>query len=365
MTMIDETTLSEALFACANELQVSQVAINRIIGVARDEQMGGRSHGLTTFLRQRSRGRSVFVAAVLVLVVGAMAFPLTRDEGGATNVNAQHLTQLGVVAQGVPAGAVATSNRGATSLLPPTDTSLGPSPAGTPGVAKSSESLKIKSSGAVGLTVANGDVKASLTRLGTFATKDGGFVESTQAIASAQKSANYSNATIVLEVPQRLFTTLVSQVQQVGHATSINVQSGDVTSQYVGLQARLTALDASRTQYLSIMARATTIGDILAVQAQLNSLQSQIEQLQGQMNLLNNEITYGSLTVQLTEASHVVSATSSSGPAKAVRESVAGFVAGFEWLIRIVGPALFVVLLLGALYGLSKFIRRAVRRRGI
>ena len=365
MTMIDESVLSKALQSCANEFEVSAVAMSRIIGVARDESDRHESRGFSTFWRHRSKGRTMLVAAALTIVVAAIALPLARGEVGVPRVSAQQQIPFGTDLQGsVKASSTGSADHGATSLSP----SLGlwsSRIVGTNTAGKSSQSLKIESSGTVGLTVANGQVQASLTRLGMLAARVGGFVESTQAVASAQKSANYSNATIVLQVPQRVFSTLVTQVQQVGHASSINVQSKDVTSQYVGLEARLTALESSRDQYLTIMTRATTIGDILAVQAQLNTLQSQIEQLQGQMNLLNNEITYGSLTVQLTETSHVVSSTRSSGPAKAARESVAGFVAGVEWLIRIVGPALFVVLLLGALYGGARFARRALRRRGI
>ena len=46
-----------------------------------------------------------------------------------------------------------------------------------------------------------------------------------------------------------------------------------MTGQYVDLQARLTALEDSRQQYLTILAKATSIGDILSVQEQLDSIQ--------------------------------------------------------------------------------------------
>ena len=84
----------------------------------------------------------------------------------------------------------------------------------------------------------------------------------------------------------------------------MSTTSTDVTAQYVDLQARINALEASRQQYLTIMAQASSIGDILAVQSQLDTLQSQIEQLQGQLNLLSDETTYATLTVSLSEAGH-------------------------------------------------------------
>jgi hypothetical protein len=366
MTLIDETTLREALHEAAADFEVSREATDRILNEASGADARERARRVPSFVRQRSGGRTALIAAALVLVVGAMSLPLMRDEGrSAKNSNAQHRAASGQTVQGSGFSGNTTKSGSATSLSAATAEKTAVTVTGAQAVATSSHSLKIESSGTVGLTVSNGSVQTSLAKLGSLAKEDGGFVVSTEAVASTQKSANYSNGTIVLQVPQRLFATLVTQVQHVGRSTSINVQSSDVTSQYVDLQARITALDASRRQYLSIMTRATTIGDILAVQAQLNSLQSQIEQLQGQMNLLDNETTYGSLTVRLTEAGHLTSAKHSSGLAKAWRDSIEGFVAGFEWLIRITGPMLFVALLLGALYGVTKFIRRAIRRRRI
>ena len=75
-----------------------------------------------------------------------------------------------------------------------------------------------------------------------------------------------------------------------------------MTGQYVDLQARLAALEASRQQYLTILAKATSIGDILAVQEQLDSIQSQIEQLQGQLQVLTSETSYSTLNVTSTRA---------------------------------------------------------------
>jgi hypothetical protein len=116
------------------------------------------------------------------------------------------------------------------------------------------------------------------------------------------------------------------------------------------------------------MTRASSIGDILAVQSQLDTLQSEIDQYQGQLNVLDNETTYGTLTVSLAEA---VKSTSrpprphqaSSGLAKAWDKSVSGFVAGIEWIIRIAGPLLLVLLCLAGLLFLGRFAWRVSRRR--
>ena len=115
------------------------------------------------------------------------------------------------------------------------------------------------------------------------------------------------------------------------------------------------------------MSHASSIGDILAVQSQLDTLQSQIEQLQGQLNVLNSETTYGTLTIALSETGHAPPpppvAHPSSGLGRAWSAGVGGFVSGFEWLLRIAGPTLFVLLFLAAVAVLGRWAWRATRRR--
>jgi hypothetical protein len=52
-----------------------------------------------------------------------------------------------------------------------------------------------------------------------------------------------------------------------------------------------------------------------------------------------------------------------SGLRKAWNDSVGGFVAGFEWVIRLAGPVLFTLLLLAVLLGLGRLGWRTARRR--
>ena len=216
------------------------------------------------------------------------------------------------------------------------------------------------------LTIGDGALQSALAKLTDLASAEGGFVSSDQAQLGAGSS---STGTIVLRVPQLNFEALVTQVQRVGDATSVTTTAQDVTGQYVDLQARINTLQASRQQYLTIMTRATSIGDILAVQSQLDTLQSQIEQLQGQLNVLNNETTYGTLTVSLAEVGQrhraVPPPQQSSGLGRAWHDGVSGFVSGFEWFIRIGGPLLFVLLCLAALAILGRLVWRATRRRMI
>jgi hypothetical protein len=223
----------------------------------------------------------------------------------------------------------------------------------------------VEETGSVDLTVGKGQLEPVLTRLTNLATAERGFVASTQTQFGDGASTPLSSGSITLQVPQASFGPVVAQAQTFGKVTELTTRGIDVTGQYVDLQARIAALEASRDQYLTIMSKATSISDILAVQAQLDTLQTQIEQLQGQLQVLDSETTYGTLVVSVSErGGHPAPVHHArSGIASAWHGAVSGFAAAFDGLIRIAGPALFVLLCLAALAVFGRLAWRRVRRR--
>ena len=147
----------------------------------------------------------------------------------------------------------------------------------------------------------------------------------------------------------------------------LTTKATDVTGSYVDLESRITSLEASRQQYLTIMAKATSISDILAVQSQLDSLESQIEQLQGQLALLTNQTTYATLTVALHEPAPPGAAhqPTRGGLGGAFDDSVHGFADGVNGLIAAAGPILFAVLLGGLVFVGAKFGWRRWQRHNL
>jgi hypothetical protein len=163
------------------------------------------------------------------------------------------------------------------------------------------------------------------------------------------------------------FSTVLTRAEALGKTSGLTTKATDVTGQYVDLQARISALQDSRQQYLTILAKATTVGDVLAVQQQIDGLQSQIEQLQGQLQLLTSQTTYSTLTVTVNEHTSLPPPAPKrlpeSGLVRAWHASIGGFVTGVEGLVRLAGPVLFALLLLGiALVGGRAVWRRLQRR---
>jgi chaperonin cofactor prefoldin len=227
--------------------------------------------------------------------------------------------------------------------------------------AATGQSALIEETGSVTLLVPGSAIQSDISRLMTVAVANGGFVAGTDTQSASPGSP--AQGTVTIQVPEASFNSVLAQVQGFGKVESLSSQATDVTGQYVDLQAQISALEASRQQYLVIMTKATTVGNILAVQSQLDNLQSQLQELQGQLKVLTNETTYATLVVTLTQRTIVKPPPKpETGLAKAWHSAVSGFVAGCEGVVRVAGPLLFALLLVGALVLLGRLGWRARRR---
>jgi Domain of unknown function (DUF4349) len=221
---------------------------------------------------------------------------------------------------------------------------------------------KIQQTGSLTLTVGRGKLSRTITQLDAIAVSGGGFVANSQ----TQSGAAAASGSVTLQVPVGSFAGVVRRAEALGRVSDLSTKATDVTGQYVDLQSRITALQASRQQYLTILAKATTVGDVLAVQEQIDSTQSQIEQLQGQLQLLASQTSYSTVTVTVGEsAPPPPSPLPESGLVRAWHASIGGFVTGVEGVVRIAGPLLFALLLLGALLAGGRALWRRYQRHNL
>jgi hypothetical protein len=301
---------------------------------------------------------AIVIAAVVALTsAGLVLRPDSKNSGGSTAALDSH----GV--SGIATPSLPSQNQGFLGVQFSAVTQDGKLVERTQSTNKASKNTtlasKVVSTGTISLSVSSGRIDDAITHLTTLAARQGGFVASSRVIAGT--SGSPARGVITLRVPQRRFSALVAAVQKVGRTTSVVTNSTDVTSQYVDYESQISALMASRAQYLSIMAKATTINEILAVQAQLNTIEVELQQLEGQRNVLDNEAAYGTLTIKLNQ--HSGSIHVRSGINRAWTQSVSGFVTGFEGLVRALGPALFALLCLIAIWLVGRPAWRASRRR--
>jgi len=423
MTMIDDDTLAGLLAQAANAIDAPEAGAARILERAlATPESGQNGEAATAPVTELARVRAqrlgavarahrvLSVAAVLVLALaiagGASWLDHSPTSGGPTAGSSALGAPAPLKAASVPstttpgfasAGAEGAGSTGGTAVngaIPVTGSSAGGTPqlgsgVGVPNTSQATttplapttapaasavvpglnQSSRIEQTGSLSLTVGKGALGKTMSELTFLADAVNGFVASSQTDSGALAPTGTASGSITLQVPEASFATVVKKAQALGTTEALSTKATDVTSQFVDLNARIAALQASRQQYLTIMAKATSIGDVLAVQAQLDTIESEIEQLQGQLNVLSNQTTYSTLTVLVSEQAprghHHKAPGHRSGLATAWHNSVHGFVIGVEGLVRLAGPALFVLLcgLVVVLGGRAGW--RRYRRRGL
>ncbi|HEU5034939.1 MAG TPA: DUF4349 domain-containing protein [Mycobacteriales bacterium] len=220
---------------------------------------------------------------------------------------------------------------------------------------------RIVKTGELDLEVHKGDVTRVLTRLTALAALERGYVADSRTI----EGGGAPSGMVTLRVPVASFDDTVNRARGYGSKVlSLETSAQDVTSRYVDLGARINALQKTRATFLTLLSKATTIGETLAVQQRVSDVQTQIERLQGQRKVLANQSALSTLTVTVNQRVAAVAAPHhESGFVRAVDRSVSRFVRGVEAIVGVIGPILLALILIVLAWLGGRLGYRLLRRR--
>lgn len=201
---------------------------------------------------------------------------------------------------------------------------------------------RIIKNGEIGIEVP--DVTLALAQVRALAQDLEGYVGGSQA------GTRDEAATLTLRIPADRFEDALARLHELdGDVVLETTNEQDVTSTVVDLEARIANLQASETQYRSLLSKAVKIEDILAVQTRLDDVRGQIEQLQGQHKELSGLADLSTLNVTLIPSA-LQQAAGSWDPGKTVADAFAALVAvgqgvgnGAIWFVVVWLPALIVL----------------------
>jgi hypothetical protein len=106
---------------------------------------------------------------------------------------------------------------------------------------------------------------------------------------------------VTLRVPVDRYEDLLTGAGAVGEVRRRDITTQDVTAEFTDLESRLRHARAQERFYLGLLEEAAGVSDAIAVQQQLEGIQSTIEQLQGRRTLLDDRTSFSTLTVELLE----------------------------------------------------------------
>lgn len=220
---------------------------------------------------------------------------------------------------------------------------------------------KVISNASLLIEVEQGKFQIAFDRARGFADKFGGYVISSNSSASGEDDVVRSG-TIALRVPEASFQQALTDAGTLGTVKSQNIDSQDVTEEYVDLEARLKNAEAQERAYLSLMDKAKTVDEILTVRQVLSQTQQEIEQLKGRIRFLDEHTSFSTITLSIYEVGTDVS-NGGWGFVDAVKKAVHAFVDSVAAIMVFFGGALPILALLALLAWIGyKVIRPLVRR---
>jgi Domain of unknown function (DUF4349) len=133
-----------------------------------------------------------------------------------------------------------------------------------------------------------------------------------------------SQAIVVLRVPAERFTSTLDAMAKLGTEQSRQVQAQDVTDSLVDLDARVATQEASVSRVRDLLARAQTIGEIVALESELTRRQAELDSLKQRRAKLSGLVALATITVVLRGPA------ATAGPTEPETGFIAGLKAGWK-----------------------------------
>lgn len=224
-------------------------------------------------------------------------------------------------------------------------------------------SQKVISDAQLQIEVESGKFQSAFEQALLIADRYGGYIISSGSQASGEEGSMKSG-TIAIRVPAASFSRALSDADKLGDVKNRQIQTQDVTEEYVDLQARITNSQAHVKALLDLLARAKTVDEILQVQQVLTSAQQELEQLQGRLRFLDEHTSYSTITLAIYETGVVVTPAGGWGITKAFKDALDNLVNALNAIVRGLGALIPVLVVLAIIaYIVYRIVRASTRRR--
>ena len=164
-----------------------------------------------------------------------------------------------------------------------------------------------------------------------------GYIESESEYTtdSGLDQRQFRNDTMTLRIPADQFQTFVDTLKSSDllSVQSSDVSAEDVTEQYYDVEARRNALQAQVDRLQELMAQATDVSEVLAVESELANAIAELDSLQGRLDRYDSVIEMSYLEISLREVTALtMTAKAANYGSKLTEGFVYGFVSGLEFL---------------------------------
>jgi hypothetical protein len=146
------------------------------------------------------------------------------------------------------------------------------------------------------------DLDALLTAITGRVSALGGYIENQRVYnGSAYASYRSRSASLTIRIPADRLDGFVDHMAENTNIVSRYAYIDDVTLTYVATESRVKALQAEESRLLELMDKAENLTDLLQVEARLTDVRYELESVTNQMNVLKNQVSYGTIHLNVDE----------------------------------------------------------------
>lgn len=147
-----------------------------------------------------------------------------------------------------------------------------------------------------------------LNSLKTKTTELGGYVENSSISGNSYSYTTTRYASYTIRIPADKLNEFVDIVGELGNVTQENESVEDVTLQYVDVESHKKALETEQARLMELLSTAENMEDLLAIESKLSDIRYEIESYESQLRLLDNQIDYSTVHVEIFEVERMTDA---------------------------------------------------------
>jgi hypothetical protein len=129
------------------------------------------------------------------------------------------------------------------------------------------------------------------------------------------------SGTLTLHIPSDRFDQALDKLSKLGRVISREQSAEDVTEQVVDLDSRIATQRASVDRVRTLLAKASTVDEIVQIEGQLTTRESDLESLERRRQALGGQVAMSTVTVRVSKTN---------APIALQQEEAGGFLAGLS-----------------------------------
>ena len=129
-----------------------------------------------------------------------------------------------------------------------------------------------------------------------------GFLESSSVTGNDYYDTRSSrSASFVIRIPSARFEEMKSSLTELGNVPYSSTSAENITSRYNDTQSKLDAYEIEYERLLSMLEKADTVEDMLAIESRLADVRYNIQSLSNTISGWDSLLSYSTVTLQITE----------------------------------------------------------------